>query len=104
MGHRSSNFSIQTDPPIPGISFSSFCDFVSDSNGKASKIHIEWPEFEDEMIALTRGWPRVVFTVRIEESNGEFFYCYFKAGRTYTWEPVVIPPPFDEERLELPEL
>ena len=104
MGYLS-DFEIKTEPPIPGISFSYvYPELVSDSSGKARESQIKWYEHEKDMVKISTDWPKVVFTVSIQGPEDGYWYCYYRNGLTYTWEPDTDAPPFDETKLKEPEL
>lgn len=61
----------------------------------------KWYDHENDMKALSRKYPEVLFTLRGEgEDAGDVWVKYFKGGKMQAEkQPEFVPPPFDAGKL-----
>ena len=84
-------------------------DFIKDTDselGTSYRLYLDdndeykWYECDDEMIALSKEFPEVLFKVHGEgEESGDIWDRYFMNGKTQYCPAEVMCPPFDRTKL-----
>lgn len=66
-----------------------------------SSDRVKWYEHEDDMIALSKEFPEVIFCLHGEgEESGDLWSKYFKNGKMQECRAKIIYDPYDEKQLE----
>lgn len=61
---------------------------------------MKWYEYHDDMLAVSRLYPHVLFEVtRIGERAPDIEFSYYKGGAMYSILPKIERPPFDETKM-----
>lgn len=109
MGYDSTYW-ITTEPPIPDfesdsddspIRFGWCAPYIAFEDGVCQTDEGPWSEFEEDMTALSLHYPDSLFTVEAIGEDGAESWHWYKAGKSYDWEPTKCgPPPFDPSKLK----